>query len=153
VLISALSGRCDHGRGRPSWPAEVVEVLSRYRWPGNVRELGNLIERLSILRGGQAVRLRDLPAGYRPGVRLPEPGQAGRGGSDVVPGAPIRLPAEGLDLKGLLSSMEVAYIRQALARTDGVVARAARLLKLRRTTLLEKLRRYDIAVERETEIA
>ena len=47
----------------------------------------------------------------------------------------------------------MAYIRQALARTDGVVARAARLLKLRRTTLLEKLRRYDIALERETEIA
>lgn len=153
LLIDALSARCDQRRGRPIWPPEVVEILARHHWPGNVRELGNLIERLSILRGGEEVRVRDLPALYRRGVVLQEAGRQGAPVGTNSWGASVRLPEEGLDLKAWLHSVEAAYIRQALERSDGVVARAARLLKLRRTTLLEKLRRYGIEVERDTELA
>jgi sigma-54 specific flagellar transcriptional regulator A len=153
ALIAALSARCDHGGGRPVWRPEVIEILASHRWPGNVRELGNLIERLSILRGGREVRVQDLPAAYRHGVVLQEAEGKTVPVGKPARGAPGRLPAEGVDLKALLHSVETTYIRQALERTDGVVARAARLLKLRRTTLLEKLRRYDIEIERESELA
>lgn len=53
-----------------------------------------------------------------------------------------RLPAAGLDLKHYIETIELALMRQALERSEGVVARAARLLKLRRTTLVEKMRKY-----------
>jgi sigma-54 specific flagellar transcriptional regulator A len=153
ALIDAFSVRCDHGGGRPVWPPEVIESLARHRWPGNVRELGNLIERLSILRGGREVRVHDLPVTYRRGLVWQEAGGQTVPVDDPARSIAVRLPAEGVDLKALLHSVETTYIRQALERTDGVVARAARLLKLRRTTLLEKLRRYDIEVERESELA
>ena len=57
---------------------------------------------------------------------------------------PPRLPREGLDLREHLASMEIALIRQALDEANGVVAHAAKLLKMRRTTLVEKLRKYGL---------
>ncbi|HEX5757473.1 MAG TPA: helix-turn-helix domain-containing protein, partial [Arenimonas sp.] len=54
------------------------------------------------------------------------------------------LPADGIDLKEHLAQIELSLIRAALARCDGVIAHAAALLGLRRTTLAEKLRKYGI---------
>jgi sigma-54 specific flagellar transcriptional regulator A len=64
-----------------------------------------------------------------------------------------QLPEAGIDLRAHIAGIEEALIRQALARSNGTVAQAARLLGLRRTTLVEKLRKFDIAaVEDSTEI-
>jgi sigma-54 specific flagellar transcriptional regulator A len=61
----------------------------------------------------------------------------------------VRLTHEGIDLREHLAGIEIALIRQALARADGVVAHAAKILKLQRTTLVEKLRKYGMGTEAE----
>jgi sigma-54 dependent transcriptional regulator, flagellar regulatory protein len=134
---------------------EAIGTLARFEWPGNVRELGNLIERLSILFPGGTVRSADLPSRYRP-MSTPEsivvaadrsvvcelePGSLHDTETDdnnVVNG---KLPRGGLDLKKHLLRIESDLIGQALAASDGRVAGAARLLHLRRTTLVEKIRK------------
>jgi sigma-54 specific flagellar transcriptional regulator A len=68
-----------------------------------------------------------------------------------LPAAPgMKLPAEGLDLRAHMAAIEESLIRQALDRCNGIVAQAARLLGLRRTTLVEKLRKFDIGGVDET---
>jgi sigma-54 specific flagellar transcriptional regulator A len=166
------------GRGRPQFSAQALECLQRYPWPGNVRELGNLIERLSILCVGRVVEAGDLPARYRPSDWVPTesavvtPLQPASSAQDdtlnervaltllevpsVAEGSGhgvAQLPEAGIDLRAHIAGIEEALIRQALARSNGTVAQAARLLGLRRTTLVEKLRKFDIAaVEDSTEI-
>jgi sigma-54 specific flagellar transcriptional regulator A len=119
--------------GRPSirFTATALDCLSSYSWPGNVRELQNLVERLSILHPGQTIDREQLPAAI---------GERRRS----APTPAIVLPSAGLDLREHLGNIEKALISSALAQTDGTVAHAARLLKLRRTTLVEKLRKYDL---------
>ena len=104
--------------------------LRRHSWPGNVRELENLLERLSVAHQGATVGPDALPFAARAAT---PPGE----------GAPARLelPPGGLCLRDTLAAVESELIRQALERSDGVVAHAARLLGVGRTTLLEKLRR------------
>jgi sigma-54 specific flagellar transcriptional regulator A len=113
----------------------ALDALAGYGWPGNVRELANLLERLVILHAGRRVDVADLPEKYRPGVpnvaRLP---------SRDVDG----LPGDGFDLRDHLAQLEQRYIREALARADGTVAGAARLLGMQRTTLVEKLKKYRL---------
>jgi sigma-54 dependent transcriptional regulator, flagellar regulatory protein len=160
------------GRGRLQFSATSISLLQRYPWPGNVRELGNLIERLSILCAGRLVEPSDLPARYRPSdwvatqvpsEPLPEDIAAAvreealneRAALTLleVPSTPVeeptpgcsRLPADGIDLRAHIASIEEDLIRQALVRSNGTVAQAARLLGLRRTTLVEKLRKFEIA--------
>jgi sigma-54 specific flagellar transcriptional regulator A len=114
----------------------ALGALSSYGWPGNVRELANVLERLVILHGGRAVDVADLPERYRPLAT-----NVAR-----LPGAPAgTLPDEGFDLKDHLTQLEQRYIREALARADGTVAGAARLLGMQRTTLVEKLKKYRLA--------
>jgi sigma-54 specific flagellar transcriptional regulator A len=131
-LIDDLVKRGE-AEGRPSirFTATALDCLRSYSWPGNVRELQNLVERLSILYPGQTIDRPQLPAviGER---RRSEPQAA------------AELPITGLDLREHLGNIERALISSALAQTDGTVAHAARLLKLRRTTLVEKLRKYDL---------
>jgi len=152
VLVNDLIRRIEHEkRGSVRLTPAAVTALQHYRWSGNVRELANLIERLAILYPYGVVDLPDLPEKFRAGIQLPvldvdedlpevsvpgmEPG--------TVASAP-RLPNEGLDLKAHLSHLEQNLIRQALDDCDGVVAHAAKKLKMRRTTLVEKLRKYGL---------
>ena len=158
-------------RGSVRLTASAVEALCEYKWPGNVRELANLVERLSILFPQGVVDVKDLPARYLPTSIKPrhdafnpllffgaseddtdsddlalmqtdtEFDDATQGASVVD--APV-ITEKGLDLKEHLAQMEVNLIKQALDATDGVVAHAATLLKMRRTTLVEKLKKYDI---------
>jgi sigma-54 specific flagellar transcriptional regulator A len=152
----------------------TIAALQEYRWPGNVRELANLIERLSIQCHGAVAGVADLPPRYRPAdwtpaAETPEPVSAGAVAALLQAGdavseqpraaaaavAPARLPlasptslvdlpAEGLDLREYLESLERHLIVRALESANGTVARAARLLSLRRTTLVEKLRKYEL---------
>ncbi len=115
--------------------SEALAALARYPWPGNVRELSNLVERLAILYPEGEITLDMLPEKYRD--------YADDGETDCASGA--ELTASGLTLKEHLGQIERTLIEKALVQSDGVVAQAARLLKLRRTTLVEKLGKYGIA--------
>ncbi|HBK56102.1 MAG TPA: sigma-54-dependent Fis family transcriptional regulator, partial [Xanthomonadales bacterium] len=173
-LIAAIGDHlAGTGRGRVALAPDAIAVLQRYPWPGNVRELANLIERLAVLHPDATVHARDLPARYaaadgdvRDGSRTSAPIAAAGARSSAVaeplhdpmqrvnadpsaittgadePSDPF--PAEGIDLKAHLAAIEVRLLRAALARADGVIAHAATLLGLRRTTLAEKLRKFGL---------
>lgn len=153
LLADFTEANARSGRGRVAFTPAAMRALSGYNWPGNIRELANLVERLSILHGGGAVDVQDLPARYRaniPDTALPEViDEAPISDAEalqVLEGAPgptslAELPAEGIDLRGHLDAIERALVQQALDRSSGTVAHAARLLGLRRTTLVEKLRK------------
>jgi DNA-binding NtrC family response regulator len=114
--------------------ADALKALRRHGWPGNIRELENLIERLVIMRGNGLITLNDLPATLRASRET-------NSGVSVVPD----LPDEGTDLRAMLEQVEERMIAEALERTGGNKNRAAELLGLNRTTLVEKLRRRRVA--------
>ncbi len=151
LLVNELIKRIEHEkRGSVRLTSAAVMALCHYKWPGNVRELANLIERLAILFPFQVVDVRDLPEKFRPEGFVPpaekaQPMALPEAGPDLsADPADVRLPRDGLNLKEHLADLEVNLIRQALSEADGVVAHAAKLLSMRRTTLVEKLRKYGL---------
>jgi sigma-54 specific flagellar transcriptional regulator A len=116
------------GQGQPKLrlsPA-ALHALASHSWPGNIRELSNLVERLAILKPEGEVMLDDLPVRIRESAQQPaEPNQS----------------FQGSDLKSFLQSIESDLIEQALDVAGGTTAKAARLLGMQRTTLVEKLAR------------
>jgi sigma-54 specific flagellar transcriptional regulator A len=131
-LVADLVNRGE-AEGRPSikFTSTALECMRTYSWPGNIRELQNLVERLSILYPGETVDREHLPLAI------------GERRKAAAPAAAV-VPSTGLDLREHLGNIEKQLISSALAQTDGTVAHAARLLNLRRTTLVEKLRKYDL---------
>jgi transcriptional regulator with PAS, ATPase and Fis domain len=121
-----------HGRNVAGFDSQVTDRLRGYEWPGNVRQLANVVERLVIVAGHALITLEDLPPNLRMSVL------------DLA-NTPLDLPATGVDLRLLLSQLEDRLIGQALKRTGGNKNRAAELLGLNRTTLVEKLRRRNVA--------
>ena len=118
-----------------SFTEKAIGQLRKHTWPGNVRELMNLVERMSILHAGKEVDIPQLPEKYRFGV---ETEVAASTSGDRA------LPEEGIDLKDFLARTEIQMIEDALDRTGGVVAKAAELLGLGRTTLVEKMKKLGI---------
>jgi DNA-binding NtrC family response regulator len=107
---------------------EAMRRLMSYAWPGNVRQLENAIERAVAFGAGRSqVDVLDLPS---------EVQQA----QEAVPTA-VALPEDGLDLDSFVSKIERELIQLSLARTGGNKGQAAKLLNLKRTTLVEKLKR------------
>ena len=148
VLVKTLVKRLENERGDVTIPKPVLDAMQRYRWPGNVRELSNVVERLRVLHPSGRAELSSLPekilrssVGISPsGVDVEDTAE-----SDAEERSPgVHLPEEGLDLKEYLSAIELYLIREALDRSDGVVAKAAKLLGLGRTTLVEKMRKYSV---------
>lgn len=148
LLVNELVRRIEHEkRGSVRLSPGAIYALCQYNWPGNVRELANLVERLAILHPYGVVEARDLPEKFRIDDEDLDPELLG----DALIGSPLtsddldpRLPRDGLNLKEHLSSLEVSYIKQALEDSGGVVAHAAKRLGMRRTTLVEKLRKYRL---------
>ena len=156
------------GRGSIRLESDALAHLRLYAWPGNVRELGNLVERLIILNPDQAIFAADLPAKYQSSelaVAARPTEAAPLAASDdlltaaeeedlsalfaPVPSSPVAPPTptfidEPIDLKEHMAEVERALIISALDQTDWVNAHAAKLLSLQRTTLVEKMRKYDI---------
>lgn len=140
LLLEAQFARmAGQGREMPKLTAETLEALIAYDWPGNVRELGNLAERLSILYPGKSVSVDMLPMQYQP---IAGEAEQGFGEAMDMPGFD-----GSLDLKQYLQEMEKQIILRALEQSEGVVSQAARLLKLNRTTLIEKMRKLRIRGE------
>ncbi|MDJ0699964.1 MAG: sigma-54 dependent transcriptional regulator [Woeseiaceae bacterium] len=115
----------------------ALRLLANYRWPGNIRELSNLVERLAIIKPDGQIDVADLPPKYR---------EAQPPLDEVEP----TLVAEAMqmteaNLKEHLANVEQELIGQAMDACDGVVAGAARLLHMRRTTLVEKINKYQLA--------
>jgi DNA-binding NtrC family response regulator len=121
-----------NGRHVPGFTPEVLLRLSTFDWPGNVRQLENTIERLVLTAANRMIAIGDLPPALR---------------GDVVDVSTrsLDLPESGVDLRMLLSQLEERFIDQALLRTGGNKNRAAELLGMNRTTLVEKLRRRNVA--------
>ena len=158
LLIAEINSQLQR-RGMPGcrFDTRALRALVRYDWPGNVRELANLIERCAILAGDRDVTPDDLPEPLRRLAPAPDETPSDRdvvdtlmseiGVSALAPGG------ASVPLKNLLEDIEMRLIRQALDSSEGVVAQAAKRLGLRRTTLVEKMRKFQIGrCEEATEI-
>jgi DNA-binding NtrC family response regulator len=114
---------------------ETLGILCAYNWPGNVRELENLVERLVILKDSGFITPDDLPDKYLCGqtqVQVPELSMT------------KTLPEGGVCLNSMVDEFENRLILQALSRTGGNKKEAASLLNLKRTTLIEKLKKKNL---------
>ncbi len=110
---------------------EAMERLMGYDWPGNVRELENMIERLIILAGGEKIDLSDLPERVLPSSSKEMSGM-------------LDIPEEGFSLETALNEYEKQLLLQALNKTGWVKNKAAQLLHMNRTTLIEKIKRQNL---------
>lgn len=151
LLFNELIARIEH-ENRPivHLLPDAMEVLTDYRWPGNIRELANLVERLTILYPKGIVSKNDLPRKVRGVFKLPET-RLDTSDSErevllhVSNDTQNQLSMnEGINLKEHLVKTELALISQALHEADWVVAHAASYLNMRRTTLVEKMRKYGL---------
>ncbi len=135
------------GKGSVRFNSAAVSALCSYAWPGNVRELANLVERMAILHPHGIVGVEQLPGKIRAsaGQRdiAPEPQEIPQE-SPMPATSPDMPPVHGMDLKQYLANLEKDFIERALKDSGGVVKQAAERLQLRRTTLVEKMRRHGL---------
>jgi sigma-54 specific flagellar transcriptional regulator A len=148
----------EHGLYPKALHPSVDPLLCALPWPGNVRQLENGIERAIILSAARAVLTREdflflldrvseseaIVSSLPPAPLFAEPSSSAGG---IEPG--YDLPPDGMDLNQAVAEMEKKFILQALGVTRGNKKRAAELLDLKRTTLLEKIKRLEIKVQDE----
>lgn len=126
----------EKGRSVSGFSPKAMERLIEYSWPGNVRELENLVERLVVLKRSGTIELEDLPDKIRFGPAKDPLGA-------------IVLPEGGIRLEETIHRLERELILQALRRTRGVKKEAAELLGMKRTTLIQKMKRNKIEFREE----
>jgi sigma-54 dependent transcriptional regulator, flagellar regulatory protein len=150
LLLNELVSRMEsEKRGSIRFNSAAIMSLCKHEWSGNVRELANLVERMAIMHPYGVIGVQDLPKKYRhidvtdeefEALNNLEPAKTTVVGmSDTT-----LLPESGIDLKEYLTNLEKNLIQQALDDCGGVVARAADRLTIRRTTLVEKMRKYEL---------
>ena len=158
LLIGEINRRLSRERrDGVRFSPSALASLERHPWSGNVRELANLVERMAIMHPGAVVGARDLPPKFRHLDETEEHRieQQAAEALAAVTAQPVQppvvqtsdlglLPINGLDLKDYIQNLEKSLIEQALDDCGGVLARAAERLRLRRTTLVEKMRKYDL---------
>lgn len=150
VLLENFTKAFNRGKrfGLKGFTEQALSALVNYPWPGNVRELENLVQRLVVLHGGETVDLNDLPAKYAAhAVQSKQRASATDEKLDNL--APIALHdalwnGDGINFNDLVDGLERQLINQALARTGGNKKEAARLLNLKRTTLIEKIKKKEL---------
>ena len=120
--------------GESTLSGAALDRVCEHAWPGNVRELENLIERLVILRGGGEIQVDELPPAFKQKPATPRPD------------AP-RIPSGGLAFNEVVDSFEADLILQALEQTHWNKNRAAQLLGLNRTTLIEKIKKKRLSAD------
>lgn len=119
------------GRLLMSLSKPALDALERYRWPGNVRELENVVERLVALTEADTIEPSDLPAEISAASGAPK-------------GVCFDLTPDGIDMPAAIEELERKLITKSLQLAGGVKARAAGLLGLNRTTLVEKMKRLGL---------
>ncbi|AKA85638.1 Flagellar regulatory protein FleQ [Pseudomonas synxantha] len=155
LLMNELISRMEHEkRGSIRFNSAAIMSLCRHGWPGNVRELANLVERMAIMHPYGVIGVVELPKKFRyvddedeqlDSLRSDMEERVAINGHTPDFGATALLPPEGLDLKDYLGNLEQGLIQQALDDAHGIVARAAERLRIRRTTLVEKMRKYGMS--------
>ncbi len=168
LLLKELMRRVNEQTGTTAkFTERAIESLKEHAWPGNIRELANLVERMVIMFPEKVVDIPDLPNKYRYievdayEPEYPEELMEKDAFNDIFstgfsdyenePEAEFNsnagglLPDDGIELKEYLAELEISLITQALERFDYVVARAAEILGVRRTTLVEKMKKYNLS--------
>ena len=120
------------GRGLTGIATEALDCLVNYAWPGNIRELENLVERMTILKGHGAIEMIDLPTKYKSGKV-----------ASIDPGT-LEIPDQGMDFNTAVDNFENSLILKALEKTGWNRNQAAALLRLNRTTLVEKIKKKGL---------
>jgi len=110
---------------------EALGMMMSHAWPGNVRELKNMIERLIVLKGSGKIVAQDLPTEIK-------------ATHNYGPSTTIEISDEGICLNSAVTEFEKALILQSLEKTKWVKNKAAKLLHLNRTTLVEKIKRHHL---------
>lgn len=156
LLINELVARMEsEQRGSIRFNSAAIMSLCQHDWSGNVRELANLVERMAIMHPYGVIGVQDLPPKYRhvdvsdeefarPAVKeAVSTATTGTASFVNLNDTPL-LPEQGIDLREYITNLEISLIQQALNDCGGVVARAADKLCVRRTTLVEKMRKYEM---------
>jgi len=156
LLVQHFLKRCNENQDRQVKVIsdETIQMLANYSWPGNIRELGNFIERMVVLSVGDNITPRDLPEkvlGEVPRENLPpmeKPGCELSSTEMLQNGLKqsffIGLPEGGINLKNAVEDFERGLITEALEKTNWVKNKAAGLLELNRTTLVEKIKKMGL---------
>lgn len=136
ILVNAFIQKFNHEKKKKisGFSSEAFDALQSYEWPGNVRELENLIERLTIIIGEGMITLEDLPPRYSQCAKRSLPDD-------------IEIPDSGIDFNTLVSDFENRLLLKALEKTNWNRNKAAHLLRLNRTTLVEKLKKKGLSQE------
>lgn len=173
LLLKELISRFEAEQGQSvRFTEQAILSLQEHPWAGNVRELSNLIERMIIMYADQVIDVSELPVKYQHidtetyQPEYPEELQEKEAINELFAGFDYDdddeedslsfddeidqgefgvLPSDGVNMKEYLADLEISLIEQALERTDNVVARSAELLGMRRTTLVEKMRKYGLS--------
>ncbi|HEV8376352.1 MAG TPA: sigma-54 dependent transcriptional regulator [Candidatus Polarisedimenticolia bacterium] len=123
------------GAPAPRLTAEAMRAMGEFPWPGNVRQLENVVERaVALSRGKEEITLEDLPREIQEAVATPMP--------------LVRVGGEGVSLDAIMAEYEEKMLLQALDSAGWVKTRAAELLKIKRTTLIEKMKRLGIPLKK-----
>jgi DNA-binding NtrC family response regulator len=132
LLVQHFLDIANDGRGNEAveFSDEVIERMTSFGWPGNVRELENLVERLVTLCSSREIVASDLP-------------QSLQASSPPPPAAP-QIPPQGLSFRDVVDQFESDLILQALEITHGNKNRAAQLIRMNRTTMLEKMKKKGV---------
>lgn len=159
LLLNELITRLEkEKRGSIRFSSAAIMSLCKHPWPGNVRELANLVERMAIMHPHGVIGVGELPRKFRyvdddnEDLRQLQQEQDDNAWRPPLAGfnRSVGLPPEGLDLREHLAELEQSLIQQALDDANFVVARAAERLRIRRTTLVEKMRKYGMSRDAET---
>jgi DNA-binding NtrC family response regulator len=130
-FLDRLSTEAVPPRGRVTLSQDAQQALMPFGWPGNVRQLENVMERAFALSPGRSqITATDLPDEIRQAVAAPS-------------AAELTIPDDGIEMERLVSEFEHSLILRALERTRGNKRQAADLLHVKRTTLIEKLKRLE----------
>ena len=141
----------------------VIAYLKAYHWPGNIRELINFIQRIKAIANTNKIKLEEIPDFVLPRIDANLKNNLKDNGMNNIKKESIDfndllvdknndekeenlnfIPETGVDLKKSVTDMEIALIKEALKKSDGNVTKAAKLLTLGRTTLIEKINKYKL---------
>jgi sigma-54 specific flagellar transcriptional regulator A len=150
LLIHELVNRMQaDNRGNLRLLPDAIDALCKYNWPGNVRELANLIERLSILYAGVVVSINDLPEKFRQmSQQAPLKGSTKLNKKEDITNKVDIEENKRISFKIYMEEIEIELLREALEQNNWIVAKTANYLNLKRTTLIEKMRKYGLSASR-----